>query len=107
MRIKLNRWQWIGIATSVIWAVIGGLWGSNLGLQRGGWVVGQLVSCYKEHSLNWMQWCYSDFERVYSGTIKYRWSYSAIVAFAPILVAWLVAYRFGLWRWIRPGNCRG
>ena len=100
MRIKLNSWQRIGVVLSVFWAVGGALWGNDLGLQQGNWVVDRLIGCYEIHSICWTP-CYSDFNRDYPEAIKYHWHYAAIVAVAPIPLAWLVVYGFiGLWRWI-------
>jgi hypothetical protein len=104
MRIKLNGWQRVGIVLSIIWAIGGGLWGNDLGLQQGDWVVSRLVRCYEAHSVNLMQWCSSDFGRDYSEAIKYHLHYAVIVALVPIPLAWLVVYGFiGLWRRIRRG----
>lgn len=102
MRIKLNAWQWIGIVLSIVWAIGGGLWGNDLGLQQGEPVVGRLVRCYETHSIRWMGWCYPEFERDYAEAIKYHWHYAVIVALVPTLLAWLIVYGFvGLWRRIR------
>src|SRR5262249_29638213 len=32
--VRLNRWQRIGIVLSVLWAVVGGLWGYHLATQE-------------------------------------------------------------------------
>jgi hypothetical protein len=34
MRVRLNGWQRIGIVLSVLWAIVGGLWGYHIATQE-------------------------------------------------------------------------
>jgi hypothetical protein len=109
MRIRLNGWQRIGIVLSVIWAIGGGVWGNSISIHEGDSALAILSPlrsrCYETHHgpRDWTQ-CEQDFDRDYSEAIKYHWHYAAVVAFVPILLAWLIVYAFiSLWRWIRRG----
>jgi hypothetical protein len=89
------------------WAIGGGFWGNDLGLQQGDGAIGRLIRCYETESIRSLH-CQPDFERDYSQAIQYRWYYVAIMALVPIPFAWLVVYGYiGLWRWKRrprPSN---
>ena len=48
--------------------------------------------------------CTAQFDKNYPIAVADHWSYAAIFAFAPVILAWVFAYALiGLWRWIKRG----
>jgi hypothetical protein len=90
-RLHLNGWQRIGIVLSVVWAIVGGLWGRKLMFQE--W-----ATCLETyHDLDWC-------DTNYQWALDAEWPMAAIVGLVPIPIAWLLAYALiGLVHWIRRG----
>jgi hypothetical protein len=102
MRIRLNGWQRIGIVLSVIWAIGGGIWGNNLGIHEGDWVIRRLEYCLARETDPAP--CHAEFDKYYPRAIATHWASAAIVGLVPIPLVWLMIYGLiGLWRWIRRG----
>jgi hypothetical protein len=101
--VRLNGWQRIGIIASVIWAIGGGFWGNELGIEQGDWVVDALKVCMDVHPDDWPK-CNQEFAKEYPEAIKYHWVNAAIFAFVPIVLGWLVAWgAVATVRWVRRG----
>jgi hypothetical protein len=100
---SLNGWCRIGIVVSVLWIIVGGFWGNNLGIHDGDWVVNSLDVCLKTKPDNWAL-CHQEFTRQYPEAIKYHWLLAGMFAFIPIPLGWLFGWScFGIARWIRRG----
>lgn len=111
--MRLNGWQRIGVVASVIWAIGGAIWGNNLGIQEGDWVVREYKFCLARHSVqpdgtvpqdtDWGP-CTRAFEKDYPAAVGNHWLYAAVFGLVPIPLGWLVVYGLvALWRWIRVG----
>lgn len=90
----LNGWQRIGIVASVIWAIVGGLWGMKLAVAP---AFQQFNACMSLPS--------SDV-KVCEGiknedlAVVQPWSTAATVGLVPVPFFWLIAYALiGLVRW--------
>ena len=114
MRLHLNDWQRRGIVLSVVWLLVGGVWGNPIGLDElGAGVIAAHRRCLAERSIqpdgtipkdtDWGP-CSAAFERDYPTAVKDHWWYAAGFALIPIPIAWLVVYGFVvLFRWIKAG----
>jgi len=99
--LRLNGWQRIGIVASVIWAIGGGIWGNNVGLEAGNWPTEKYGMCLKVFNA---EPCRQIFEKEYPEAIKYHWYIAGAYALVPIPIGWLLAWGlFALVRWIRAG----
>jgi heme/copper-type cytochrome/quinol oxidase subunit 2 len=88
---RLNGWQRIGIVLSLVWAVVGGLWGRKAALTP-------FLDCLSDTGN--LNFCQSQ----YQWAIDQVWLFALIFGLAPIPIAWLLVY-IVVWtvRWIRRG----
>lgn len=100
---RLNGWQRIGIVVSVIWAIGGGLWGNQIGLDQAAPAIFEYKVCLEANPYDGGK-CSRGFDQAYSEDIADRWLYAAGFAFVPILIGWLTIYcLLGIGRWIGRG----
>lgn len=130
MASRLNGWQRIGIVLSIAWAIGGGLWGSYLGVIETRRTIAISNLCYHEidralsnmsaddllaqldagengtpDQLSDQERCVRGFEAwSFAADLDFHWYVAALVAIAPIALAWLVIYGVvGVARWIIRG----
>jgi hypothetical protein len=102
--MRLNGWQRIGIALSVLWAIYGALSAyyaiynpisrdySDCILPSSGEPSVDLKICDRTRDIR------------LANAQSYRWQTIGLVALVPILIAWLTVYALiALGRWIRAG----
>jgi hypothetical protein len=93
-RFRLNGWQRIGIVLSVVWILVGALWG---------WMfaTADYRSCVvMASSVETLDFC----NRYHRWVFDTAWVYSLLVALVPIPIAWLLVYGVSyLVRWIKSG----
>jgi hypothetical protein len=103
MFTRLSGWQRIGIVLTVIWILVGGFWGNNIGIHEGDWAGNSLSICYETHPDDWTG-CRSKFDRDFIQAVKYHWYDAAIFAFVPIPIGRLGVYGLiALTQWVRRG----
>src|SRR5215472_92402 len=104
-RFRLNGWHRIGIVLSMLWAVMGGLWGNHIAIQRGGAIpIAHYKSCISQPDYDDDE-CTAAFDEEYAAGLRDHWAFAVIMAgLIPIPVAWLLVY-IVVWtaRWIRRG----
>ena len=97
-RFRLNGWQRMGIVLSVVWAIVGGIWGLNLVVDP---IWAEWRFCITQQPVDW-EGCRQSRALQIAGPGK--WYGAAIVGLTPIPIAWLIVYGIvGLVRWIRAG----
>jgi hypothetical protein len=102
MSVRLNGWQRLGIIASCLWAIGGALWGNEIGLHEGDWVMQTYAFCLRRQ-IDWGP-CQQALDNAWPDAIRYHWWYAAILGLAPIPLGWLLAYAgVGLVRWVRTG----
>jgi hypothetical protein len=95
---RLNGWQRIGIVLSVVWAIVGGLWGMKQAVAPA-WR--QFNACM---SLPNVDVKVSEEIKNEDLAAIQPWSTAAIVGLVPIPIVWLIAYALvAIVRWIRAG----
>jgi hypothetical protein len=104
LQLRLNGWQRIGIALSIIWLPIGWIWGNRTGIAEGDWVSQNYALCLAGATAQQNKACNDTYYREWPIAIQYHWWYAATYALLPILLAWPFAYfvRF-IVRWIQRG----
>jgi hypothetical protein len=101
---RLNGWQRIGIVLSMLWAVVGGLWGNHIDIQEGGAIpIAHYKWCISQPDYDDDE-CSHTFDEEYAAGVRGHWALPAIVGLVPIPVAWLLVY-IVVWtvRWIGRG----
>ena len=110
--VHLNGWQRIGIVLSVVWVIVGGLWGNQFGRDElRAAVVAAHRRCLDERSVqpdgtipkdtNWGP-CNQALSQDYPVAVQGQWWYAVAFAFIPIPIAWLTVYGFlALVGWIK------
>jgi hypothetical protein len=94
---QLNGWQRIGIVLSVVWLLVGALWGWM-------WWIAPYRDCVESAqsaaSVKILEFC----ERHHRWVFDDAWLPALLVAVVPIPIAWLIVY-IVIWlvRWIRLG----
>jgi len=89
---QLNGWQRIGIVLSMLWAVVGGLWGNHIAIKEGSaiptahykWCISQPDYDDDEYS--------ATFDEEYAVGVRGHWAFAAMAGLVPIPVAWLLVY---------------
>jgi hypothetical protein len=107
MQFRPNRWQAIGIAISVVWALAGGFWGYELGNR---WsesasedAVSRLYQCLNNEMLGAESEVCEQRERELERIRAHQWLTAALLGLGPIPVGWLLAYLvIGIVRRMRP-----
>ena len=95
---RLNEWQRIGIVLSVLWAIVGGLWGYTHIVSP---MKDEINRCLQVHPANSDEVnCW----RLYAPQLVKTKYITLAIALFPIPVAWLLVY-IVVWtmRWIRRG----
>ena len=112
--MRLNGWQRIGLVTSIVWFIAGGLWGNKIALDEAGARTSlQLDACvaenkrrhgeYGPHEQVWTP-CWDQFGANFMRNAEGHWMFAALFALVPLPIAWLLAYALvHLVRWIRAG----
>jgi|GraSoiStandDraft_47_1057283.scaffolds.fasta_scaffold277881_2 hypothetical protein len=112
--MRLNGWQRIGLVTSIVWFIAGGLWGNKIALDEAGARTSlQLDACvaenkrrhgeYGPHEQVWTP-CWDQFGANFMRNAEGHWMFAALFALVPLPIAWLLAYALvRLVRWIRAG----
>src|SRR5262245_57540869 len=87
MKMRLNGWQRIGIVASVVWMIVGGMWGNEVGLRQGDYVGEAYVRCLAERSVqpdggppqdfDWGS-CKARFEKDWAEAVKDHWYYRGL-----------------------------
>ena len=100
--MRLNIWQRAGVVASVLWAVGGGLYQRSHDLNEAAKAAFAPCDMDKFTDVNAFRHCG---EADYASLIKDEWMNAAVVALAPILLAWLLAY-VAIWvsRWVWAGR---
>ena len=97
-RLHLNGWQRIGIVLSVIWAIVGGLWG----FYAVDHTAADYQTCLK--SSTYWEACRQAFAYNYAASSNTRWYNAALLGLAPIPIGWLIGYALAdIVSWIRAG----
>jgi hypothetical protein len=103
--VRLNRWQRIGIVLSVLWAVVGGLWGYHLATQEAiATPLAHYKSCISQPYYDDDE-CSHTLDEEYAAGLRDHWAFAVTMAgLVPLPVAWLLVYMV-VWtvRWIRRG----
>ena len=105
--LRLNGWQRIGIALSVVWAVAGGLYALNSHQQRA-LSLSDLTyqSCAvkaNRHNYDFAT-CRKQSDEVFEAFMKGSRGDAALTGLAPIPIAWLLAFALiAFARWVRRG----
>jgi uncharacterized membrane protein len=98
-RFRLSGWQRIGIVLSVVWLVVGFVWARHLIYDPIYASDAQCLGSTKDWSI-----CDSSYKKDLAIGRDEELGMFAIVALAPIPIAWLLAYGIvALVRWIRRG----
>jgi hypothetical protein len=102
----------LGFTASLIWLVVGGYLGNDIGIGRGAWAIAAYSDCLKQRSIqpdgsvpadtDWGP-CSERFSRDYSAAIDGHWTYAALFAFVPMASAWFLV---PLLLWTRRGFLR-
>ena len=101
---RLNGWQRIGIVLSMLWAVLGGLWGSHVATQEALAIpLAHYKSCISQPDYDDDE-CSAAFDEEYAVGVRGHWVFAAMAALIPIPVVWLLVYIL-VWtvRWMRRG----
>jgi hypothetical protein len=104
----MNGWQRIGVILSVLWILGGGFYQRSSDMQRagdmGGFAVRTCMETQKLKSSYDFSRCSDEFDKTFRVFAEPSWGNVAIVAFAPVPIAWLLVY-IAVWltRWIRRG----
>ena len=99
----LNGWQRVGIVLSMLWAVVGGMWGDQIAIQKGGAIpIAHYKWCITQPDYD--DECSATFDEEYAAGVRGHWAFAAMAGLVPIPVAWLLVYIMA-WttRWIRRG----
>jgi ketosteroid isomerase-like protein len=87
-RFRLNEWQRIGILLSVVWMIVGGLWGWRHANDKAD---AEFKLCITQiQNVSDVQTCRAK----RAEALVPRWFGAAVVALAPITVVWLFIYGF-------------
>jgi hypothetical protein len=101
--MALNGWQRIGVVASVLWAIVGPIYVMNKDIEHASKQASvSMHLCYEAGEKN----CLEQFDATYaaSRSTPRGWVGWAILAFVPIVAAWLLAWGLvALLRWIRAG----
>jgi hypothetical protein len=98
-RLRLNGWQRIGIVLSVVWAIVGSLWGLHTLFDPIRQSFSTCASAVTDFS-----YCSNLFEREMADARQMRLAMIVMFGLAPIPIAWLIVYGLiGLVSWIRRG----
>jgi uncharacterized membrane protein len=101
--VRLNGWQQIGALASVVWVLVGPVYLINKDTHHATKQASLAMrACYKAGRKD----CLKVYDTTYAASrdIKPTWSSWAILAFVPMVAAWLVVWGLlALFRWIRAG----
>ena len=101
--MRLNGWQRLGVIASIVWAVIGGFLGDDIGIHAGDWASRALLACL-EMGAQSDAVCDATFRHDFTAAVANHWYYAAFLGLGPIPVAWVIAYGLiGIWRWVVSG----
>ena len=101
---RLNGWQRIGIVLSMLWAVVGGLWGNHIAIQEGGAIpIAHYKRCITQPDYDDDE-CSAAFDEEYGVGVRGHWAFAAMAALIPIPVVWVLVHIL-VWtvRWMRRG----
>jgi hypothetical protein len=102
-RVRLNEWQRMGIVLSVVWAIVGGVYGMGLGRDVV-WRQYQTCLAFAYQGRSDEGGICETFNEQLAEVRASRWYKAATVGLVPIPVAWLVVYvAVGLVRWVSAG----
>jgi hypothetical protein len=100
----LNGCQRIGIVLSMLWPVVGGLWGNQIAIQRGDAIpIAHYKWCISQPDYDDDE-CSATFDEEYAVGVRGHWAFAAMMGLVPIPIAWLLGYVV-VWtvRWIKRG----
>lgn len=107
--MRLNGWQRIGIIASVIWAIVGAIWGiletKRVHDARAGYAFSHVYGpCRDQPGNDPDNVCFKQASAAYNAVPEESgWNIVAL-ALIPIPIAWLIVYGFVvLGRWVRRG----
>lgn len=102
-RLHLRGWARIGIVASILWIICGGIWGNNVGIHEGDYVMMTYEDCLRSVHTD-MRACQVAFDKDWPLAIAHHWWYAGFFALAPLPLAWAAAYALrAIVRWIRSG----
>src|SRR5260370_34753869 len=109
MQFRLNRWQAIGIAISLVWALAGGFWGYQLGNRwsesAGEDAISRLYQCLNNETSGPGSAVCEQRERAMQRSRSCQWPAAALLALGPIPIGWFRPYLLiRLRRRMRPGQ---
>jgi hypothetical protein len=89
---RLNGWQRIGIVLSVLWAIVGAIWGLKI-------AAAPYDACMSNPALDW-KYC----EVAYGSNLTpgYQIGWAVAVGLLPISLAWLLIYVIWTVRGFKP-----
>jgi hypothetical protein len=97
--MNLNGWQRLGVVASVLWLVIGALYGNNAGLAQGDVCLMLLDTCSVD-----AETCIRHFQTSYDAATANHWLYARGYAVVPVILGWLFAWALvAVVRWVRAG----
>ena len=95
--MRLNRCQRIGIVASIFWAIVGVFLAEHMLYSL---TYGSFFTC--THTATALSICAENLNRDLARAELWRWGMYALVALAPIAIAWLIVYGL-MRRWIGRG----
>lgn len=104
----MNGWQRIGVVSSVLWILGAGLYQRSSDMKQaaemGGWAMDVCNRAESAKGSTDFSRCSGEFDTMFHTFAEGSWGNVAIVALAPIPLAWLLVY-IVVWltRWIRRG----
>ena len=109
MQFRLNRWQAIGIAISLVWALAGGFWGYQLGNRwsesAGEDAISRLYQCLNNETSGPGSEVCEQRERELDRIRAHQWLTAALLGLGPIPIGWVAAYLvIGIVRRMRPDH---
>lgn len=102
MKTRLNVWQRLGVVASVLWVIGGGLWQRSRDVSD---ATAIYLACTNGEPFGPSGDCSNFADSMSASMMEGSWLRVAVVAFAPVILAWALAY-IALWtaRWILAGR---
>ena len=101
-----NWWKWGAITLAVVWAIVGGLLGRELGVLQGtATAIENYQRCLAAPNRD-AQACHKSFHKQFArNEQKAHWVPAATVGLSPIAITWLLVWSLVvLVRWVRRGS---